>query len=701
LGRCRSFGKFRTIDPAYTGTSGQTDDPASGFQSTMSQQLQFRILPSRRWARRLRLSAALMVLGTAAGTAPAGPSPDVQWRWTGVDRVVAFADVHGAYDSLVELLQAAEVLDHDLHWSGDTTHLVSLGDLVDRGAHSRKVMDLLMRLQQEARAAGGRVHVTLGNHEVMNLTGENHETSSEEFAAFADEEPDGIRERAWERSARMQQTGPLEGQAETPAKETTEEKKARFDERYPPGYFGHQAAFAPRGHYGSWLLGFPVLIVINDTVFLHGGLTGLAAKLGGDEFNKRMRADLLKYIEVWRQLIESGLLEPGTPFVERPAIARAALTALAQPSPDLAAAIEHLVQLEQAPIHNLNGPVRYRKMALCNPLTESDVIEAGLERLQARRVVAGHTTNLLDNRVYTLLDGKVILLDTGMLGEVYGGRASALILEQGQVRVLYGDTGATEEPQPTPRRVGWRPDAMTDDQLEDFLRTAPIVASEDVGEGVTRPRKLTLRRDGLEIHAIFSSEATPIEAGNRRKQLRLINDSDRYHNRVAAYRLDRLLGLNMIPVTVLRRVDGKEGALQFWVEGLVNELERQEQGVNLPGYCPIYDAELPDQWDLMMVFDMLVYDEDRTLQHVQYIEAGATLVLIDNSRTFRTHTGKPKDIGNVRVQLSAELERRLEALTYEQLKANLGDLLVRDQLRPVLKRRDEILVEWRATRETL
>ena len=414
-----------------------------------------------------------------------------------------------------------------------------------------------------------------------------------------------------------------------------------------------------------------------------------------------MRADLLEYIEVWRQLIELGLLEPGTPFAERAAIARAALTALAQPSPDLAAAIQRLQQLEQAPIHNLNGPVWYRKMAMCNPLTESDVVEAGLQRLQARRVVVGHTPNLLDNRVYTRLDGKVILLDTGMLAEVYGGRASALILEQGQVRVLYGDTGATEEPQPTPRRVGWRPDAMTDDQLEDFLRTAPIVASEDVGEGVTRPRKVTLRRDDVEIQAIFASEATPIDAGNRRKQRRLINDSDRYHNRVAAYRLDRLLGLNMIPVTVLRRVDGKEGALQFWVEGLISELERQEQGVEFTGYCPIYDAELPDQWDLMMVFATLVYDEDRTLQNMQYIEAGATLVLIDNSRTFRTHAGKPKHISNVRVQLSGELERRLEALTYEQLQANLGDLLVRGQLHPVLKRRDEILEEWRATRATL
>ena len=80
-------------------------------------------------------------------------------RWTEIPRIVAFGDVHGAYDQLVTALKAAAVIDDALDWSGADTHLVSLGDLLDRGADSRQVLDLLIRLQSEALQAGGRVHI--------------------------------------------------------------------------------------------------------------------------------------------------------------------------------------------------------------------------------------------------------------------------------------------------------------------------------------------------------------------------------------------------------------------------------------------------------------------------------------------------------------------------------------------------------------
>ena len=62
---------------------------------------------------------------------------------------------------------------------------MSLGDLLDRGGDSRKVMDLLMRLQREASAAGGQMHVVLGNHEAMNLLGDLRYVVAAEYAAYA------------------------------------------------------------------------------------------------------------------------------------------------------------------------------------------------------------------------------------------------------------------------------------------------------------------------------------------------------------------------------------------------------------------------------------------------------------------------------------------------------------------------------------
>ena len=110
------------------------------------------------------------------------------------ERVVAFADVHGAYDDWVALLKEVGVVDDKLNWSGGKTHLVSVGDLIDRGPGSRQVVELLKKLDAQADAAGGAVHMTLGNHEVMVMTGELRYVSAAEFAAFADDETDADRE---------------------------------------------------------------------------------------------------------------------------------------------------------------------------------------------------------------------------------------------------------------------------------------------------------------------------------------------------------------------------------------------------------------------------------------------------------------------------------------------------------------------------
>ena len=78
-------------------------------------------------------------------------------------RTVAIGDIHGDYDALVSILSEARLIDDSLSWSGGEATLVQLGDFLDRGEHTRAVMDLLMKLQEEAPAAGGRVVVLTGN----------------------------------------------------------------------------------------------------------------------------------------------------------------------------------------------------------------------------------------------------------------------------------------------------------------------------------------------------------------------------------------------------------------------------------------------------------------------------------------------------------------------------------------------------------
>jgi len=109
-------------------------------------------------------------------------------------KIVAFGDVHGAFEELASLLKETGMIDNNLNWSGGNSHLVSMGDLIDRGPRSRDVIDLMIKLQSQAKASGGRVHVLLGNHELMAMTGNRDYTSTDDFNAFASEETDAERE---------------------------------------------------------------------------------------------------------------------------------------------------------------------------------------------------------------------------------------------------------------------------------------------------------------------------------------------------------------------------------------------------------------------------------------------------------------------------------------------------------------------------
>ena len=116
---------------------------------------------------------------------------------TAGDRVVAVGDVHGSYEGLVSILKRAELIDEDHHWVGGTATLVQTGDLFDRGLQIREVLDLLMRLQGEAAAAGGKGVVLLGNHEGMNLIGFFRDVNPDVYATFADSKSEKRRKKAY------------------------------------------------------------------------------------------------------------------------------------------------------------------------------------------------------------------------------------------------------------------------------------------------------------------------------------------------------------------------------------------------------------------------------------------------------------------------------------------------------------------------
>lgn len=387
-------------------------------------------------------------------------------------------------------------------------------------------------------------------------------------------------------------------------------------------------------------------------------------------------------------LRDEGIVDKDTGFQDRASTAAAA----AASDPALADAAGRLAAAESSPIFLADGPLWYRGTAWCNENAEVVRVDRVLDHMQASRVALGHTPTP-DSLIIERMDGRVLMLDTGMLEEVYKGRGSALIEVSGGLAAAYAGSAGTAAIEPAPRRVGSRPDGLTDDQLEDILSNGEVVSIEDVGEGVTKPQKVVVRKDGHEVKGIFKTESTPLQGGSRRQMQKMINLADRWEHEVAAYRLDRLIGLDLVPVTVRRTINGQEGSLSFWVDGLINQLQKEEQDIPATGWC-----SLAEQWPLMFVFDTLVYNEDRTKQNMVYGRDDWMMYLIDHSRSFRTHRGRPTDIRSVQLKLSPMLAENLERLDYEQLNEAMAGLLVKPQVQAVIRRRDEILKEWKKGR---
>ena len=155
------------------------------------------------------------------------------------------------------------------------------------------------------------------------------------------------------------------------------------------------------------------------------------------------------------------------------------------------------------------------------------------------------------------------------------------------------------------------PDA---EAIEHFLREADITSREKIGTGVTNPEKVTMELDGVVRQAVFK---------------KVDKSHDSWRSEVAAYQLDKLLNLGMVPPTVGRRIGGRRGCLQLWVTGVTMKK---------------FDETFPDvenwrdQVSVMWLFDDLIANIDRHLNNAM-VSPDFRLMLIDNSKTFRFEKG--------------------------------------------------------------
>jgi hypothetical protein len=576
------------------------------------------------------------------------PAAEILCVWTGVDKIVAVGDLHGDYENFVLILKGTGMVDDDLRWTGGKTHLVQIGDILDRGTEAKKIFDLLMRLEQEAEAVGGMVHVLLGNHEEMNITGIALEypnyVTIEQFVSFLPEDFRKKKEKEYiaglpaEASARAESDGlDLTANEVRLYWQTLLRKDRGAQEAYIRGF---------NDTYGKWLLQKNAVIKINDIVFAHAGISRHFSSWRLQDINSTLRSEL-EFFRGWRRRPQ------GVPQSFKPKI-----------------------------VYVPDSPLWFRGLGVTNGEAASEgEVNRILADLGARVMVVGHTYSQSGGLSPALLDissigryhGKVFVIDTG-ISHSFGGVPTALLINNGDINLWEsgGETLQTASPVVTSSEE--RP--TFNSEIEKFLKAAPVVTIKKASlPGRTEPWKVTLEEGGVTRQAVFKYINRP--------RPDLLPDSWRYE--LAAYILSRYLRLSYVPPVVEREIEKMQGSLQLFIEGALPEAERKRQKIQ-PADPKVFDQAMAE----LRVFENLVFDSCHNDEDTLIQKETWKIYRVDFGQAFEP---KKETLHDCEMQkCSRRLYMKLQAWDDTQIASLLAPYLNRDEVQALNARAG--LIAW-------
>jgi hypothetical protein len=213
-------------------------------------------------------------------------------------------------------------------------------------------------------------------------------------------------------------------------------------------------------------------------------------------------------------------------------------------------------------------------------------------------------------------------------------------------------------------------------QIEEYLKTAEIVSMEELKVGVTRPKRAMLTPGGL-VEAIAFKNVPPGRATGYWES---------YKSEIAAYELDKILGLDMVPPTVEKRVKGDKGAAVMWC---TNTKSFKDFG-GVPTAPPAHFASWNRQLAKAKMFDNLIGNMDPNLGN-WLVDPAWNLILIDHTRAF---TSDKAMVHKKMDRIDGELWDKMKALTVESLTPVLSPWIGKSEIKAVIQRRDAMAADY-------
>jgi len=303
----------------------------------------------------------------------------------GARKVVAVGDVHGDLDRFVDVLTMAGMVGDRQEWTGGSATLVQAGDLVDRGSKSREVIELLMRLDREAKKAGGRVACSIGNHEAMRMHGDLRYVAAAEYESYRSKKSEEEREKRYREDLRQKGA---EGNDARRA-DLSVGYRQNWEKEHPLGQAELLKAYSPTGPMGKWILQQRAVLKLDESLFLHGGISPKYAEWSESRFNDRIHEELLKGRDL---------------------------------------------QGKDSVCEDTEGPLWWRGFAQDSEETLATHVDQLLAKHKVQRIIVGHTPTE-GKGVVSRLGGKIILADVG-LSEYFGARRACVVIENGQAWAL-------------------------------------------------------------------------------------------------------------------------------------------------------------------------------------------------------------------------------------------------------------------------